>query len=192
MMRGKKKERKKRGQELGSTSSCMYSLIDPSSNTLTIRARRLQLYYWNSVLFMLISEWNLIDYFVVSLSRTFFFSVVFVCLLNAWCSRQFSPGSAMWSSVVSQASACNFSSAAFGTGGNIMNLFFFHLSSSTLFLLPYPNPTTNVCQYALLVEPVNALGIKNNGNLTNLSIQRTGRKLLCVCHQPFCKKSTEE
>jgi len=74
----------------------------------------------------------------------------------------------MWSSVVSQASACNFSLAAFVTGGNIMILFFFRLSSSAFFLLPCPNPTTNVCQYALMVEPVNALGIKNKGNFTNL------------------------
>lgn len=38
-MRGKKK---KRGQELSSTSSCIYSLIDACSNILIITARRCQ------------------------------------------------------------------------------------------------------------------------------------------------------
>lgn len=119
-------KKKRGGQELGSTSSCMYSLIDPSSNTLIIRARRSQLYYWDSVLSMLLSEWNLIDYFVVSLRRIFFQCGVCVseCLMWQWAFRQFSHGSAMWNSVVSQAFACNFSSAAFVSGGNIMIFFF--------------------------------------------------------------------
>lgn len=64
-----------------------------------------------------------------------------------------------------------FSLAAFVTGSKIMIFFFLHMSSSTLLLLPHLNPTTNVCPYALLVEPVDAHGIKNKGSLTNLSIQ---------------------
>lgn len=136
---------------------------------------------------MLISELKLINLFCCFIKWEFFLRMVFVCL-NAWCSNSLldrlfllpSPDFALWSSAISQASACNFSSVAFVTGGNIMLIFFvvgglvFCLFFLVLFLVFFPARVHLHCfYYPVLIPPQMSANVFCWSNLQMLLASRT-------------------